>query len=163
MTTKAANYPNASIDQYAETVGEYHGIYRSDGCADIDGFLRKLGGSKAYAEGAEALKVNRPGEFRVFLPHFTSHGRDKFTIAHELGHYFLHYVLPKKTEPMEFGRGARNRAETEANVFASALLMPRSHFVRVWREQRGDAWAVARHFEVSPKAVSVRAQVLNLT
>lgn len=160
--TQAANYTNASIGKYAEEVGRFHDLYLEDGCADLDAFLEKLGGTVAYAEGPESLHVTRPGKFQIFLPHFTSTARDKFTIAHELGHYFLHYVLQDETKPKKFGRGDRNRAETEANVFASSLLMPRDHFKRVWAELNGDEWAVARHFEVSPAAASVRAQVLSL-
>ena len=160
--TQPAYYTNKSIDKYAEAIGEHNHLYRADGSADLDALLSRLGGTIAYAEGPESLQVEQPGQFTVFLPHFTSTARDKFTIAHELGHYFLHYQLQKLEGPKRFGRGERNRAETEANVFASALLMPRTHFVRVWADLGGDEWAVARHFEVSPAAAGVRAQVLGL-
>lgn len=69
-----------------------------------------------------------------------SENRKKFTIAHELGHYFL-----KHSHDQEFGRDGlfidkkehfifRNehsatgeeRQEVEANAFAAALLMPES-------------------------------------
>lgn len=52
-------------------------------------------------------------------------GRDRFTIAHEVGHYFLHQdgysfarinqLIPKYCDP-----------EWQANTFASALLIPRA-------------------------------------
>ncbi|MEU3836083.1 XRE family transcriptional regulator [Streptomyces microflavus] len=44
----------------------------------------------------------------------SSGDRDRFTLAHEVGHLVLHTFRPR----------ARN-AEAEANMFASALLMPR--------------------------------------
>lgn len=160
--TKPANLTNQAIADYAERVGRHHSIY-DDGHADLDKLLRRLGGAVAYAETAESLHVDARGDFTVFLPHFTSSARDRFTIAHELGHYFLHYRLAKLDGPKRFRRGARNRAETEANVFASALLMPAAEFTRAWRRANGDEWRVALHFEVSPAAASVRAQVLGLS
>ena len=52
-------------------------------------------------------------------------GRDRFTIAHEVGHYFLHregclfarteFAVPKYRDP-----------EWQANTFASALLIPKT-------------------------------------
>jgi Zn-dependent peptidase ImmA (M78 family) len=51
--------------------------------------------------------------------------RQRFTIAHELGHFFLH---PQKNTFIEF-RGTtqnlvKNSKEMEANRFAAAILMP---------------------------------------
>lgn len=157
-----AGLSNHAIQQYAERVGRYHHIYDRDGRADIDDFVARLGGSVDYADDNESLHVTAPGEFTIFLPHFTSARRDRFTRAHELGHYFLHYIYPEHTGPMSFRRGSRDRAETEANVFASALLMPEDEFRRVHAEFNGDSWKLAAHFDVSPQAASVRAEVLQL-
>ncbi len=51
-------------------------------------------------------------------------GRDRFTLAHEIGHYFMHNdVVLSRAEP-----GSRIPAyrdpEWQANTFAAALLMP---------------------------------------
>ena len=52
--------------------------------------------------------------------------RQRFTIAHELGHYFLH---PKVNTFIEFRDNKKNIErgikEIEANKFAAAILMPR--------------------------------------
>ncbi len=159
--TKPANLSNAAIAAYAERIGDHHKIY-TKGRADLKALVAKLGGTWAYAAGPESTIVWEPGNFEIFLPHFTSRSRDRFTIAHELGHYFLHYRYLKHEGSMVFHRGSRNRAETEANVFASALLMPADDFRRVWSEKDGDEWEIANHFEVSAAAANVRAQVLNL-
>ncbi|SMG42639.1 protein of unknown function [Marivirga sericea] len=54
--------------------------------------------------------------------------RERFTIAHELGHYILHRKL-KSTfidEKITFTRGnAKGIHEVEANAFAASLLMPK--------------------------------------
>lgn len=56
-------------------------------------------------------------------------GRRNFTIAHELGHYFLNHI-EEKQELCEFNSNiseenlVSNRIEQEANHFASCFLMP---------------------------------------
>lgn len=161
IVTQPSNYSYGSISAYAEKVGEAHEIYSSNGNADIDGLVEKLGGRVEVHNGHESLHVTSKNDFVIYIPQTTSSRRDRFTIAHELGHLFLHYVLPKKDGVKSFSRGGRNRAETEANVFAAALLMPEKHFKREYR-QIGNATLVAWHFDVSPAAAEVRAQVLGL-
>ena len=51
--------------------------------------------------------------------------RQKFTIAHELGHYFLHVDPNDTLHTMISFRGAKNRREKEADIFAAELLMPK--------------------------------------
>lgn len=161
-TTEPAKLSNEAIVQYAERVGDHHHIYDDVGHADIDDFISRLGGRTEYAFDDESLHVREPGNFTIYVPRFTSARRDRFTKAHELGHYFLHYVYLKLSGDKQFGRGGRDRAETEANVFASALLMPRKPFEAAFREFDGDEWELAARFEVSPQAASIRAQVLRL-
>ncbi|MET9325929.1 ImmA/IrrE family metallo-endopeptidase [Tsukamurella sp. NPDC003166] len=134
-----------------------------DGKVDLDRLVTMFGGRIEYRDSVEALHVRDAGDFTIFVPQFTSSARDRFTIAHELGHYFLHYRFAGHSDERTFGRGQRNRAETEANVFASALLMPKDEFRRQWRASAQDEWKVANYFDVSPAAAKVRAQVLDLS
>ncbi len=39
-----------------------------------------------------SLVVTALKNFEIFVPSHTSDERDRFTIAHELGHYILHYL-----------------------------------------------------------------------
>ncbi len=81
-----------------------------------------------------------------------SEGRYNFTIAHEIGHWLLHrrYKL-SKTDPMLPYAGYQeasptyvcrsstsNRAEIQANLFASSLLMPKPMVVGIWQETYGE-------------------------
>ena len=95
--------------------------------------VHRLGGRVMVGNGRESLHVNSVGDFIIYLPQMTSSRRDRFTIAHELGHYFLHYLHAKREDPASFGRGDRNLVETQANVFASSLLMPAKQFTTHWR------------------------------
>lgn len=161
--TDPAWLTNDAIAKYAEQVGTSAGIYDSNGRADIDLLLRKLGGHVGYATDEESSHVHSRGDFEIFIPQLTSDRRDRFTIAHELGHYFLHYLHAKEQGEKSFSRGGRDRAETEANVFASALLMPAEKFEAAHWAHHGDMWKLAAQFDVSPRAAEVRAQVLGLS
>lgn len=162
LTTKPSNLTNSTIANYAELVGNHHKVYDDSGRADIAGLLSKLGGAVEYEHDSESLHVRRKGDFTVFIPRFTSERRDRFTIAHELGHYFLHYLYAKAPDEKTFARGGRDRAETEANVFASSLLMPAEKFTDAYATFDGDSWKLSVQFDVSPAAAEVRAQVLGL-
>jgi len=107
--------------------------------------------------------------------------RQRFTIAHEIGHYVLH-VLNVKTPPhsrlfvdryVVYRRGedsatGNDQEEVEANTFAAALLMPerlvrediKKH--RFDLDDEDDLSALARHFNVSASAMSNRLANLGL-
>lgn len=149
-----------AISQYAEQLGAKYGL--DEPAPDLTELVHQLGGRVEYADVRESSIVERQGDFTIFLPKHTSRRRDRFTIAHELGHYFLHYRLPNHSGRKVFGRGERNVAETQANVFAASLLMPAAAFKQAWRDMSGNKVRVAAQFEVSPDAASVRASVLQL-
>ncbi|MFW0772025.1 ImmA/IrrE family metallo-endopeptidase [Paenarthrobacter nitroguajacolicus] len=162
MAAEASELNYKAIGEYAEFVGRHYGIHSNDGPADIEALVRDLGGRIEYAESNESMHVRSKGDFTIYLSEYTSRRRDRFTIAHELGHYYLHYVHPEKTTEDGFGRGERNLVETQANVFAASLLMPADLFKAAHRELGGESWSLAERFGVSPSAAGVRCQVLGL-
>jgi Zn-dependent peptidase ImmA (M78 family) len=156
---------NSAIAEYAERVGAHHNIYAESGYANLDRLLEQIGGRVEVSPmmiAHEALTVHGEGNFEIHLPPMTSARRDRFTIAHELGHYYLHYLHLKQTEPKRFFRGSQNRAETQANFFAASLLMPSDLYKRVFSVYPQEWWKIADSFGVSSKAAEVRAQVLGL-
>lgn len=138
----------------------------------------RLGGRIEYktaevSEGKlpEAIIVRAMSDFTIFLPSVISVVRDRFTIAHELGHLFLHYPLVSAGQPGAIMVATRwvnkddedlLRTEWEANWFAAAFLMPDAEFKRVHECNGGRIELTARYFAVSPKAAEVRAQSLGL-
>jgi Zn-dependent peptidase ImmA (M78 family) len=89
--------------------------------------------------------------------------RDRFTLAHELGHLFLGHVDRHETL---YRRGA-NKLEYEANEFAAELLMPQEVFIQIVNENVDsdgvcDIFKVAQHFEVSSSAALTRGKFLGL-
>jgi Zn-dependent peptidase ImmA (M78 family) len=61
-----------------------------------------------------------------------SEGRKRFTIAHEFGHYLLHRHQQSEfqcgDDDIETGDRNKNDIETDADLFASTLLMPLDDF-----------------------------------
>lgn len=63
----------------------------------------------------------------VYIAACNDDARHRFTIAHELGHYFIHDDLTKFSRcPMGATIPAYQDPEWQANVFASAFLMPKN-------------------------------------
>jgi Zn-dependent peptidase ImmA (M78 family) len=95
--------------------------------------------------------------------------RQRFTIAHELGHFFLH---PNKDAFIDYRDNKeeimRTPREKQANMFAAALLMPRQMLLKDFRPLvRGgfsefELQALARKYGVSEDAMRYRLMNLNL-
>lgn len=86
------------------------------------------------ATGASGMIVRAGDEFGIlYATHINNLGFQRFTIAHELGHYFLEghidHVLPKDgTHVSEAGFTSSDPFELEADHFAASLLMPSTLF-----------------------------------
>lgn len=108
-------------------------------------------------------------EFTIYISQFTSLVRDRFTIAHELGHLLLHLRGLQKAHPNAIMRATRwvdhtnpdqQRAEWEANWFAAAFLMPSDDFKKIYIDLGAEG--VQKVFGVSEKAVAIRVKSLQL-
>jgi Zn-dependent peptidase ImmA (M78 family) len=85
--------------------------------------------------------------------------RQRFSLAHELGHIRLDHDLILSDRIEEEGINAE--FEKEADEFASELLMPIDMFKRAFRSNP-NLEVLADTFQVSTTAVSVRALKLHL-
>lgn len=96
--------------------------------------------------------------------------RQRFTIAHELGHYFLHAQDKKDDLFVDQSLYHRNdqssqgviKQEIEANRFAAALLMPKNLIEKIIAQENLDLsddldlYLLAKKFQVSEKAMGYR-------
>ena len=93
--------------------------------------------------------------------------RQRFTIAHELGHYFLEN-RPKKCFSHRDDAGRYDKKERDANRFASALLMPEDSVKREFAEISSSYTTsavisiIASKFNVSSSAAEIRLKNLRL-
>jgi Zn-dependent peptidase ImmA (M78 family) len=81
--------------------------------------------------------------------------RLRFTVAHELAHFFLHQALPKAADfasQASFARwtsnygGHKYTAEQEANEFAGRLLVPEARLAALFEEFAPQAEALVPNF-----------------
>lgn len=167
---KPANLNRAAVSQIAEYFSNKFDVTKRNNIADI---VDDVGGIVFYddfwnkeSDISGSLMVHPEGKFEIFIPMYTSIERDNFTIAHELGHYFLHYIYRKskgdEIKGLLANRYGSGRVEWEANWFAAAFLMPQSQFRDRFQHLNGDIDSIASEFNVSREAARVRANVLGL-
>lgn len=87
--------------------------------------------------------------------------RQRFTIAHELGHYVLGHGHAFRDPSSHFSMSYYDPREVDANQFAAEILMPEMA-VKVLVKQRKieDVAELARIFDVSVNAMSYRLKKL---
>ena len=95
--------------------------------------------------------------------------RQRFSIAHELGHWLLHrgQLMMCRSEEIESPSNSSKGFERDADTFAAALLMPRYLFApAVERVARKEPWTqvglLAEEFKTSALATALRLVNLDL-
>jgi len=92
--------------------------------------------------------------------------RQRFTVAHELGHYFLGHDLSDGLNRVDTITNLSNptdKIETQANSFAAELLMPREFIEHILYEQQiSDIDKIADMLQVSRLALGYRLKNLGL-
>lgn len=134
--------------------------------AKFENNLKNVSGA-LYADGFDVA---------IFFNMAHAENRQRFTIAHELGHYFLDSAVRSTRsgffvdgQPMVRWRDANSETgedpeEIAANAFAAALLMPWDvvlNDVRAFIQLGSDkdlAEALAERYKVSTQAMSLRLQ-----
>jgi len=158
------------LDQLSQEVGEPVSIEY------IDEEVRFLGATERK-EGRTVIKI-RGDVWRLIE---TGDGRARFTLAHEIGHAFLHRdelqegriafrdAVATPTARLKRGMKIYESPEWQANVFASALLMPKKS-VQQWidlvRCEQPDSISIAdmaETFGVSFQAARIRIERLLAT
>lgn len=137
-----------------------------------------LGGSIEVVEILENCadaKIEKAGDsFRIIICSMQSEKRRRFSIAHELGHLFLHmgYCIDEElwnsNEDNSFFRSLSGEKEYQAHEFAAAFLMPKDEFKKVMAENFDKEQyvyymdKVADYFNVSLEAAINRGRWLNM-
>lgn len=95
-----------------------------------------------YVNAADAFILY----YRTAL-HGRTEGRVRFSLAHELGHFYLpthrEYLLRGSSHNSVSDFRSRDPRETEADEFASSLLMPRDLFTTELRKNRRKFWTLS--------------------
>ncbi|TAK58118.1 ImmA/IrrE family metallo-endopeptidase [Patescibacteria group bacterium] len=124
--------------------------------------------SRAPSKDFSGLLIRKDGHALIGINDNEAPVRQRFTIAHELGHFFLH---PRKDTFVDYRDNKkdvmRTAVEKQANMFAAALLMPRTLLEKDFRAliKKGfgeDELAIlADKYQVSEDAMKFRLLNLN--
>lgn len=138
---------------------------------EIDKLVSVLGGSIQTDFSCTDGSVVKEGDsFRILISPFQDEKRRRFTIAHELGHLFLHmgYLtnaeLWERQEENIYHRLGSSEKEYQANEFAAAFLMPQKEYIKIMNENiignKVNTSKIAEYFNVSVEAASNRGKFL---
>lgn len=153
MSMQSGYQPSASLKQIVAPFG---------GEVQFHDYLSAPANMVVGRDGS--IDIRGRGDFEILVPLHTSDAQDRYTVAHELGHYVLHYLWHARHNA-DLGRviahrsGGQARAEDEANWFASAFLMPAGKVATLW-QTAPSLGEVASHFGVSPAAARHRVNRL---
>ena len=142
---------------------------------NIEAIIRGVGielNKKAELDTEISGQLERlgPGSYRISANKNDAYFRQRFTMAHELGHYMLHaHLIGEGVDDTTAYRSVpkgnfynpniTSTEETEANRFAAELLMPSS--LLAVESTVGQALAsLAKSFQVSPRAMEIRLKGL---
>ncbi len=138
----------------------------------VDAIARQLGAQVTYNDfknEISGLLLRREGSIVIGVASEQPPARQRFTIAHELGHLVMHEGEELHVDAdfrVNFRSGessrAENVAEIEANAFAAELLMP-AEFLRrdvggvdIDVENSDQVDELARNYQVSSQAMMFR-------
>jgi Zn-dependent peptidase ImmA (M78 family) len=143
----------------------------------VDQIAKKLGLLLVQLPAEDEISgaIIRKDDHVIIAVNPTHHmNRQRFTIAHELGHYFLHQGLLEHVDE-NFRIAWRNAdsskavnwPEIEANRFAAELLMPteflRSDLDSLAGISKRSVALLARAYAVSSEAMKIRLTNLGIT
>lgn len=160
QTPVAIELPKKTIYQFAEQISKkYRESINVTNNINLYDFVEYLKGIvhcfnlSDYLNISGSIFVHEKNSFDIVLPIFTSPIRDRFTIAHEIGHYFLHSLAGERK--ICANREGSNLVEWEANWFAASFLMPR---YLIEEKTCNDENMIAEAFGVSKDAAKYRLQ-----
>lgn len=105
------------------------------------------------------IKLTSSNVFECYVDRSEPSVRQRFTAAHELGHFVLHRKQIGRGLQDNYllrAEGMSNSQEAEANRFAADLLMPRELISEAIASGTTDVLSLARLFKVSEIAMSIR-------
>ncbi|MEW6237309.1 MAG: ImmA/IrrE family metallo-endopeptidase [Candidatus Omnitrophota bacterium] len=172
MDRARREYINRLVDKIRE-------VFELETPLNVRTVVQKLGGKLVQRDNEELeceASIQKDGNgFKIILDENAYKNRKRFSVAHELGHLFLHmgYLVDddKWNSVGEYTDSVYHRygygiEENEASEFAAALLMPKEEFIEIANQNLDHNMyriqPIAKHFDVSTEAASNRGKWLGL-
>lgn len=118
-------------------------------------------------QGLSGMASIEDGRKVIYVSRSDHPNRQRFTIAHEIGHHYLGHTnegFPQfRDNPNNYSTGFISPVEREANEFAAEMLMPEEAILALV-ERRGitDTTRLASIFDVSESAMYWRLRNMHL-
>lgn len=138
---------------------------------DVGVIAWHLGVTVRYSslQGCDARIVGAGDKARITVNNAQIHERQRFSVAHELGHWMLHRgeLMICEANDIDGPLSPLKANERDADAFAAALLMPSYLFTNEPTNLlKGEPWnevaALGKKFKVSAPAVALRLITLGL-
>jgi len=102
-----------------------------------------------------------PSGYSILVNNRDSRTRKRFTVAHEIAHFLLHRdrIGDGLVDSSMYRSGLSTLAEVQANKKAADILMPMHLIEREIKSGAGSIAILARRFDVSEQAMSIRLGV----
>jgi Zn-dependent peptidase ImmA (M78 family) len=165
----------ARARQQAERLVEQLGITPTHSHVDIDAVAEKVGLGVVrmpLGDDISGMLVTKAGKTTICIAKDQHLNRQRFTIAHEIGHHVLRHLFAGEHVHVDrvIMRNAQSSEgtdirEIEANQFAACLLMPErmvhGHLLALKSQYVEDVVPkLARQFKVSEQAMAFRLSTL---
>lgn len=160
---------NEQIEKFIETFHKQWSIKNVP--IPVEEIAGKLGirvrMAPAPSDDISGLLIRKKSWALIGINENESHVRQRFTLAHELGHFFLHPTKDAFVDYRDNQTGViRNFKERQANMFASAFLIPKQQISadvkKISKEGIFDPEieVLAKKYDVSKEAMNYR--IINL-
>ena len=151
----------SEISSLAEEVAEVLRFPRDN---DLDSVIRTLSGKIEYHDNSQlnqqeyaTIIVNDDKSFVIRLATFLFPLQQRYSIAHELGHFVLHSRLGEEKLTAAHNAGTiSEQAEIEAHIFATSFLVPSKELRGVREKYNENITRIAAHFLVPEPIVRQR-------
>ena len=164
--------PKGKVDELGAKVAAKVGYVPGE---DLEPIVKSLGGKIRYQSWIEAtdggsLEVYPEAagteddpRFAIRISPNVGNLRNRFTVAHELGHYFLHSDVGQRRIQVNRGFASGDDGlEWEANWFAAGFLMPAQQFQEDWASTGGNVGRLINLYQVSEPVIEIRKKYLGL-
>ena len=163
----AGNFGLSRAYGYGEAVARDVGMER---ILDLHDLIVANGGRVHYVDYAKFLRFEKDGvfdnsiyvhkerDFDIILPSYAPLVENRYTMAHELGHYVLHAKGKCYAR-----RNGTDLVEQEATCFALGFLMPSEMFKDAYLKCNKNVRELSIAFLLPVEIVSSRVRSLNLS
>lgn len=174
-STASAKTPKTTreeIERQASEMLKQHGLYTVpvDPVTLANRHGIKIHNAKFATDNVSGMISKKGENINLLVNYQDAPQRKRFTIAHELGHHFLHLLedgdfvdkdLFRPQEPLGDEMTDKKRQEVQANQFAAALLMP-EELVKKAYSITSEIAQLSLLFNVSEPAMAIRLSQLGL-